>query len=106
MTDWEATEKAEKQIDEFFEKHSDEFIEFDRVKNKKSTHRDLHAFILLNEIAPSEKMKMVAGADHDIIWLATDLVTLSEKATDEQLIELCRCGVHLDSENECLAIFV
>ena len=54
-----------------FEKYDDEYAEFERVENKRSQRRDLHAFLLLDEIVPGD----------------TDMVSF------EQIRDLVRCCV-------------
>lgn len=98
-----------------FEKHEDEFLKFDRVASKRSKRPDLHAFLLLDEIVPpepttgrperkDESYDMVSSAEHDEIWLVTDTDQLAEKATEEQIVELIRCGVRFSDGG--LAMFV
>ena len=90
---------------EIFEENNDEFLEFGKVENKRSNRADLHAFILLDEICPSERgQDIVCSAEHDQIWLQVELEELAEKATKEQLIELIRCGVRCASEGLCMFV--
>jgi hypothetical protein len=91
-------------IEELFEKHEEEFLKFDRIKNKLSKRPDLHAFILLDSILPSD-YDIVSGAGHDEIWLNINIEELAQKATEEQIIDLYRCGVHYFSEYDCLGMF-
>lgn len=101
-------------LEELAEKHENEFLKFERIAVKRSKRPDLHAFLLLDEIVPpqptpgypdrlDESHDMVACAEHDEIWLATDAEQLAEKATEEQIVELIRCGVRFD---DGLAMFV
>jgi hypothetical protein len=48
---------------------------------------------------------MVCSASHDEIWLEVDDEKLSQ-LTDDQILELARCGVRYDMEHDCLAMFV
>lgn len=94
-------------MNEFFdsEECSDEFLKFDRVENKRSSRPDIHAFILLNEMFPGTR-DMISAAEHDAIYLDIDVEKFKEKATDEQIIELTRCGVIYDSETDSLQMLV
>lgn len=65
---------------------------------------DLAAFIRLNGLVPS-KYGIVACAEHDIIYLNTDVDILSEVATQEDINFLDSCGVFYESDNDCLAMF-
>ena len=83
-----------------------EFLEFDKVSPKLSTRPDLHAFLLLDSMFPGMTTDMISGASHDEIWLDVDAEALASIATDEQLRDLCRCGVRYDEENDSLVMFV
>lgn len=102
---------------EVFERHNEEFLKFERVANKRSMRADLHAFLLLDEIVPPEPTRgrpdvkdeasdMVAAAEHDEIWLETDVGKLAERATEDQIVELIRCGVRFDDGVDSLCMFV
>ncbi|MEE9612838.1 MAG: hypothetical protein V3W19_16415 [Desulfatiglandales bacterium] len=90
-------------MEERFEKYSDEYLKFERVENKKSKRADLHGFLLLDELFPGNR-DMISAAEHDEIWLDIEGEQL-EKLTDEQIIELTRCGIRYDEESNCLAMF-
>lgn len=92
-------------IKEFFEKHDEEFLKFERVDHKLSQRKDLHAFILLDSILPNDGY-IICFATHDEICLDIDLEALAQNATEEQLIDLHRCGVRYSTEYDCLGMFV
>lgn len=92
-------------LKEILDKHSDEYLKFQRVENKRSNRPDIHAFLLLDEIIPGDE-SIVSGAEHDEIFLSVDLDILANAATEEQILELIRCGVRLDSQYGILAMFV
>ena len=80
-----------------------EYHEFDRVENKRSERPDLHAFLLLDELFPNPGGDLVACAEHDEIWLDVS----DEQAaslTDEQILELTRCGVRYDEHGLCMFV--
>jgi acetone carboxylase gamma subunit len=81
-----------KKLKEKFDKLDEEYLKFDRVKNKLSSRPDIHAFILLNQLHPSH-VDIVGGANHDEIFLNVDPELISNHATDEQVADLVRCGV-------------
>ncbi len=92
----------EANIEEIFEKHNNEFLEFDRVENKRSNRPDLHAFILLDELFPGDR-DLISSAEHDEIWL--DITTEDiGNLTEDQIIELVRCGVRYDEEALCMFV--
>lgn len=84
-----------------------EFRYFERVTPKVSQRRDVHAFLLLDEIVPDPSGgKMVECSDHDQIWLAPELEELAAAATKEQVVELLRCGVFVDRDVDSLSMYV
>ena len=91
-------------IKEWFEKHGDEYLKFHRVENKLSCRHDLHAFILLDKLVPGDS-DIVSCAEHDQIWLDVTPQELEGVATEEQVIELIRCGVRCESGYESLSMF-
>jgi hypothetical protein len=95
------------------EPYQEDFLKFDRVENKLSARADVHAFILLDKLLPPKEncpgcgiSDMIAGADHDIVYLETDAEELAKVITMDQIIELIRCGVMLDPETDSLSMFV
>lgn len=93
-------------IEETFAQLADsEFLNFDLVENKLHTRPDLHAFLLLDNLVPGTR-DMVDDADHDIIYLSTDIEELAKVATIDHIRELSRCGVMFDEEAGSLAMFV
>jgi hypothetical protein len=97
----------ERLIEIMADEESDEFLKFDRVKNKRSSRADLHAFVRMDELVPSPLGgDMVSDAKHDEIMLQVEPSDLAAVATEEVVIELMRCGVRYDSEYESFAMFV
>ena len=96
--------EEETDFSEKWEKVSgDEYLKFDRISNKKSNRPDLHAFLLLDELFPGNT-DIVVSAEHDEIWLNVEKEQI-ESLTDEQIVELCRCGVRYDRDNNSLCMF-
>ena len=92
-------------LEECFELYDAEFLKFDRIENKRSGRPDLHAFLLLDSLIPGTS-DIVCATQHDEIFLDVDPIVLNEVISDDQLVELIRCGVRLDSESDSLAMFV
>ncbi len=88
-----------------FEAVSKEHYEFNRIENKRSERPDLHAFLLLDELFPYPGVDMVSCAEHDTIWLEPGGDKLSA-LTDDQILELVRCGVGYDDETESISFMV
>jgi len=93
-------------IRDIFKKYEDEFLRFEDVKERPYGNRpDLHAFMLLDKLVPG-KRDMVSAAEHDEIWLDVDTTDLEGIATEDQIVELIRCGVRYDEDTDSLALFV
>ena len=86
---------------DMFAEFEGEFLEFKLVKEKLSNRPDLHAFILLDKLLPGTE-DMVAGAEHDEIYLSPDPEELLKVATKDQLRDLHRCGVRADDNGLCM----
>lgn len=96
---------TKRELKDLFKLHHGEFLEFDRVANKRSKRPDLHAFMLLDELCPGEK-DIVSAAEHDEIFLAVEVEDLAKVITEDQVIELTRCGIRVSSDFDCLCSFV
>lgn len=83
----------------------DEYLKFERVEKPLCSRPDLCAFMLLHNLVPSHH-DIVSGAGHDEIYLSVDMDALHEKASDDDLLTLVRCGVRYDSAYDCLAMFI
>lgn len=92
-----------------FEKHCDEFLKFDRVISKRSRRPDLHAFLLLDELSTDEEdtfdIDMVSCARHDEIALSPSPEHVANVATEDQIVDLIRCGVQYSRSRSCFWMF-
>lgn len=59
---------------------------------------------MLDELFLNPGRDLISSAGHDEYYLDVNESTL-EKLTDEQIIELTRCGIQYDSEVESLYSF-
>ena len=89
----------------FEDLEDDDFIKFEHIESPLHPRPDICAFLLLHALCPGH-LDIVSGADHDIIWLETDIDELNNAASKEDIVTLLRCGVHFSSEYDCLAMFV
>lgn len=81
-------------------KDGEEYLEFGRVEKKRSSRPDLHAFLMLDELFPSHR-DMVCAASHDEIYLDIE-ESQASSLTDEQILELIRCGVRFSNGSVCM----
>jgi hypothetical protein len=91
-------------LKEAFEKYEDEYLNFGLVTSKLSKWADMHAFMLLDRLAPGPS-NMISAAEHDEFFLGTDCEALAEVITEEQVCELRRCGIRYQAEYDCLCMF-
>ena len=92
-------------LDEMFDRFSDDYMEFDKIKKKRSNRSDLHAFMLLDELMPSE-FDIIGMTGHKEFWLSIDLDDFCKVANEEIVLELIRCGIRLDKGRDAFAMFV
>jgi len=94
--------------DELYSRFHDTQGEYTKCQNVTgeilAKRRDLHACLLLDRLVPSEG-RIVGDAQHDVIFLETSLHDLALAATEEDILNLIRCGVRLDTEFDCLTMF-
>lgn len=88
-----------------FEAVDSDYNNFKLVEKKRSTRPDLHAFLMLDELFPNKGVDILSAAGHDKIWIDVDSGDI-DRLTDEQILELVRCGIIYDSESDSLAMFV
>lgn len=89
---------------ELFEQHNDsEYLHSERVCPLSHHSPMLHAFLLLNRLVPGA-WGVIANAEHGIIYLDVDSDTLSEVISEEEVIDLIRCGVHLRAGDLCMSV--
>ena len=91
-------------LTEVFNRFEGEFLKFERVENKLHPRKDLCAFLLLDKLVPDTR-NIVAAAQHDEIYLGTECSTLAKVATEEDIINLIRCGVRYDYDTYSLCMF-
>jgi hypothetical protein len=77
-----------------FEQHNDEYLKDKRITPERRLHplADLDAFLRLHQLVPGKK-RMIAGAEHDMIYLVVSEADLAAVATEEDIVDLIRCGI-------------
>ena len=74
-----------------------DYLDFEKVQNKRSQRPDLHGLLLLDQLFPGTS-NMIVDADDDGVWLGVSAEQL-ETLSDEQIIELSRCGIGYDPDS-------
>lgn len=94
------------ELEALFEKHRNEYLKFDRVTDKPHRRPDVCAFILLDKIiGGADAWDMVVSSEHDEIYLDGEIEDIAKVITEEQVIDLIRCGTHFANDVQCLAMF-
>jgi hypothetical protein len=94
---------TEQELKDLFDKYDDQYSHFERVEHKRSQRADLHAFLLLDKLVPGDK-DIVSCAEHDEVYLSVPLEQLAAVITEDQVIELVRCGVRCDQNGLCMFV--
>lgn len=92
------------QLRDLFEKHDELFMAFELYGRTGTCRPDLAAFILLDQLCPATG-GIIIGAITGEIVLNIDPVELAKVITEEQVIELIRCGVRYDDQDNSLCMF-
>lgn len=87
-----------KELEKFFEKFTeDEFLLFEKVENKRSRFPEIHAILLLEErFPPNKKDEFNPNAISCIQFPEIALTFIPHnkmKLTENDIIELIRCGI-------------
>jgi hypothetical protein len=83
----------------------DEYLEFEHIENKLSSRPDLHAFLLLDKLQPAPGRDIISASEHDEFYLSIDCRELEKVITQDQVLELYRCGVMYSDDCETLSMF-
>lgn len=94
-------------MEELFDQYSDEdeYLKFEKVENKLSQRSDLHAFILFDKLMPVSKSDIIGSSEHDEFYLSIEPEEFAKVATDENILELVRCGVMYNSSYDSFSMF-
>ena len=95
-----------KEVERLFIKHADEYLNFKHVVKPRSKSRNLHGIMLLDSLIPFGEGNFLSGAEHDEVYLDVDVEALSEKLSEDLIVELIRSGITLDTSFNCLRMNV
>ena len=98
---------TESKLRKLFEEYSEtsSCLDFDQIENKRSKRTDLHVFLLLDSLLPAST-DIIESAEHDVIYLQASVEELAKVITEDQVLELVKCGVMIDDDSDLLAMFV
>lgn len=93
-------------IQAIFDENEDEYLHHDRVDPGRRLHArpDLHVFLALDRLVPGDR-DMVADAQHDEIFLQVMPDEVAGVATEQDVVDMIRCGLRYDSDNDSFCMF-
>jgi hypothetical protein len=93
-------------LEQLFDKYITEYKKFYFVKNKLSLNPDICALMLLNKLTDDRASNIsIDSIKNDFIYFAgIDESKLLEVVTEQDIIDLCRCGVFYSDIEKCLAM--
>jgi hypothetical protein len=93
----------------FFEERADDFGKIEDVKTARRLHRraDLNAFLLLDKLLTNgNDSAILVDARNEQVWLSPKPWEVMQRASEEDLLDLVRCGVFYDEDNDSLSMYV
>ncbi len=89
-------------INDIFKSYDEsDFLQFDKVENKRSSRRDLHALMLLDDLFGDDEVDIIESSDWDIVYLSITQDQI-ETLTPTIIQELVRCGVLYNEHAQAL----
>jgi hypothetical protein len=98
------------ELETLFEKHHEEHGEFQKVKKPRSKRADLNALMLIDSLVTYDESlgdseDIISASEHDQAWISIEPERLAPFVTEEQVIELIRCGIRYDREHDAFCFF-
>jgi hypothetical protein len=99
--------ECHKRLWDFFEANAGEFGAVENIRPARRLHErhDLNALLLLDRLANGDGERILRGNELDLVHLNVDLVALVDVASDEDLLDLARCGVFVCEDEHAIAMF-
>lgn len=94
------------------DKYATQYGRFDLIKNPPSTHRDLCAMLILEKFMTNPKTSVINsvntvdmhGHPEEMIVFEPSIHAIETMATEDQVIDLIRCGCRYNGEYEALVM--
>ena len=97
-------ELFDKLHDEHFLQNNDNTFSDSMHFNSGTRRPDLYAFLVLDKLVPGDT-DIISASEHDEYYLDINIEELDKVIKEEDVIELCKCGVMWHDEFECLYMF-
>jgi len=90
-------------IEQLFDKYDAEYNKFDRIEYKFNVRPIMHALVILVKLIPVDYSIINTVLDNNI-YFHTNEVSLLKVITEDQVRDLCRCGVYYDTYDNSLVM--
>lgn len=95
-------------LKQFMARWDVEFGKFERIKNPTSSHRDLCAMLILSKFMTNPRTSVINSVESNsrdgFIVFEPSTHDVETMATEEQVIDLIRCGVRYNGEYGALVM--
>jgi len=94
-------------IKKFMDRYSVEHGKFDRIKDPPSTHRDLCAMLILSKFMTDHHTSIINCAESNgtgKLVFEPSIHDVETTATEQEVIDLIRCGVRYSGEYGALVM--
>ena len=89
-----------------WEKYNDEYLMFSKIKNPLHHRRDICALLMLDKIkGGTSSGSIIDASEHDEYYIDIDCEKFAAVVSEQQIIDLIRCGVRYDTGLGCFCIF-
>ncbi len=91
-------------VEELFEKHEDEFLNYEGDPDLSNLVRDVYIF---NKLEPFVKGGYLIGsAPYDEMYFTVNTREVTNTLSEEEMIKLIRCDLRHSSDHECFVMFI
>lgn len=94
---------TEDELISLLDNNESEYLEFERIEKPLSKRPDLHALLLLDSLVGGDD-DLIVAAEHGEFFVGVTPEVLAPVITEQQAIDLVRCGVRYSSQVGCLAV--
>jgi hypothetical protein len=85
-----------------FNSYRQDYTKFNLIKNKRATHPEEHALIILSELMLTAVTLTASGDSEEVFLDIPGDIILSLQ--EDMITELVRCGVKYNEDNRCLTL--
>lgn len=90
------------ELGELFDKHTKEYLHFERIESPLHGCPDICAFLVLSNLVPEHVAKhrdIISASEHDEFYLAIEPRQVLDTITEDIVITLIRCGLRYSPDD-------